>query len=401
MPAGDQRVEGRGRAPRPPTPRGCPPRPPPAAGPGCVRPPGARRAPPTDRAMSSSPSRSPGSVACPRRCRSRRRGRRRRPGAGRRCGPAPLRPRARGSSSSCGSSACRTRLRAKAGSALCGSSHGSRPCAWQPPVRRPGRGRERPTHAAADRGHPREGPRTGAARQPQQHRLGLVVAGVAQQDDGGAEPVRRLVEGGVPSAARGILGSPARPDGHGGDLDGVEPEIAQGPGHGRGAVRRTRPGARGRRSPHRRARRCAAASWTVAAASTRESAPPAAGDEHEVAGSTSASASRTARRVSATGAGGPLMPPGAARATQAAGSASSAGVGSAEGADQTALKPVIPTSSTTPRTKAAPSLYWRSLASMPSSLRRAASPREGCVGGAGTAGGCAPPTAPPRDRLRP
>ena len=205
---------GPGRALRPPTPTGCPPRPPRAGGPGCVRPPAARRAP-------------------------RRTGRCRRPRAGRRarvaCAQAASVQASRASASARSRSAVRAsaaddagpegRPRA-AGAARAAPGCGRRPgrrCAGPPTARGPARAAAARTSARA---RARNGRRTrpltaaipardrapGAARQPQQHRLGLVVAGVAQQDDGGAEPVRRLVEGGVPSPARGVLGSPARPD---------------------------------------------------------------------------------------------------------------------------------------------------------------------------------------------
>ena len=53
--------------------------------------------------------------------------------------------------------------------------------------------------------HAGEGPAAGAASQPQQHGLGLVVEGVPEQHQGGAEVLGHLVEHRVASLPRGRL----------------------------------------------------------------------------------------------------------------------------------------------------------------------------------------------------
>lgn len=90
--------------------------------------------------------------------------------------------------------------------------------------------------------------------------------------------------------------------------------------------------------------------------------------------------------------GGPISVPGPPEgqdsalrctlATQSAGLAISALVGRVFGEVQTRLKPSMPTSSTTDRTNFSPSLYCRSLASRPRSLRRAWSRRPAALGAA-------------------
>jgi hypothetical protein len=65
------------------------------------------------------------------------------------------------------------------------------------------------------RGHPGQRPRAGAAGQPEQHLLGLVVAGVPEQGDGGAQAGRGGAQRGIPGGAGSGLGAGA----DGGDLD--------------------------------------------------------------------------------------------------------------------------------------------------------------------------------------
>ena len=60
-------------------------------------------------------------------------------------------------------------------------------------------GLEGPAHAG-------ERAATGAARQAEQHGLGLVVSGVTEQDDVGVEAFADLLQDGVPGGAGGRLG---------------------------------------------------------------------------------------------------------------------------------------------------------------------------------------------------
>ena len=92
-----------------------------------------------------------------------------------------------------------------------GPSQTSRPSTWQAVTvsaraRRAedaGSRRRTPAHAG-------QGPSTRAAREPQQHGLGLVVAGVPQQHRGGGEPLGDLLEDGVPRPRAAASGpSPA------------------------------------------------------------------------------------------------------------------------------------------------------------------------------------------------
>ncbi len=65
---------------------------------------------------------------------------------------------------------------------------------------------QRPPVAVEAAPHARDRASTGATRQPEQHRLGLVVAGVAEQHPRGAEALADLVEDGVPGFAGRRLG---------------------------------------------------------------------------------------------------------------------------------------------------------------------------------------------------
>ena len=74
---------------------------------------------------------------------------------------------------------------------------------------------EGPQQASAGRPHARQGTGSGPAGQPQQHLFGLVIEGVAEQDNPGAGVVGGGFQGGVP----GIPGRRLRPHPGGGNLD--------------------------------------------------------------------------------------------------------------------------------------------------------------------------------------
>ncbi len=77
-------------------------------------------------------------------------------------------------------------------------------------------------------GHAGERTGTRAAGEPEQHRLGLVVASMPEEYGTGAKARGRLVEGGVARSTGGILRSLTarrRDDGH--DLDRIEQQITQ------------------------------------------------------------------------------------------------------------------------------------------------------------------------------
>ena len=135
----------------------------------------------------------------------RRRARPARPGpaaAGPRCGPAPLATPGPSSSSSTGRTRRRSRERVKRGSSLCGSSHQSMPwarqaCSVSARVRSSsGRANQVPTLGVPP-AHPGDRPSAGAAGQPEQDGLGLVVQRVAQEHQLGADPLGGLGQGGV------------------------------------------------------------------------------------------------------------------------------------------------------------------------------------------------------------
>ena len=217
-------------------------------------------------------------------------------------------------SSSTGSAALRTRARAKAGSSLCGSSHGGQvecaaggrggrpPHAEQRPDQRPRRGRH-----AGQRASPR------APRQPEQHGLGLVVEGVAEQDPARAQPLGRRVEGGVP-------GVPGRGFGAAGRRRRApwppRPARVRAPGTptATASARAAEPGCSPwstvtapARSPQR------GASSAVAAARASESAPPLTATRTRSPASTSTRAVRTASRVAATAGSIRMLAPGLRR----------------------------------------------------------------------------------------
>ncbi len=96
-------------------------------------------------------------------------------------------------------------------------------------------GQERAAVAAAgagDRRHAGQRAGAGAAGQPEQHRLRLVVAGVAEQHGGRAVPLRDRVQRGVPALARGGFGAGAGPSHLDGDrLDRRQAESGEPVGH--------------------------------------------------------------------------------------------------------------------------------------------------------------------------
>ena len=126
-----------------------------------------------------------------------RRGRRGRRAAARRCGPAPRRPRPAARPRAAAAPRCAAAPAGSAGSSLCGSATASRP--ERGAGGRGGRAaqaEQRAQPAAVARRHPGDRARPGAAAEPEQHRLGLVVEGVAEQD-AGVERGRGRVQGGV------------------------------------------------------------------------------------------------------------------------------------------------------------------------------------------------------------
>ena len=109
-----------------------------------------------------------------------------------------------------GSASWRTRARAYAGSALCGSSQVGRPAAAQaaPVVARRGRAAGAGSGRATG-GHAGQRAGAGAAGQAEQHGLGLVVAGVAEQHRGGAGRSAAASRARVAGVAGGGLGPAA------------------------------------------------------------------------------------------------------------------------------------------------------------------------------------------------
>jgi hypothetical protein len=75
---------------------------------------------------------------------------------------------------------------------------------------------------AGDRGHAGQRADAGAAGETEEDGLGLVVAGVGEEDRGGAVALRDGVERRVPRVARGGLGSAVPADGDRDRLDGAE-----------------------------------------------------------------------------------------------------------------------------------------------------------------------------------
>jgi hypothetical protein len=113
---------------------------------------------------------------------------------------------------------------------------------------------QRAQPAAVDRAHAGDRPRPGAAAEPEQHGLGLVVEGVREQDGAVAGG---LGEGGVAGAAGGRLRTPASPTSTRRTSTGSSP--SRRPSSASRPPRpRIPPAGRGRRSPARPARRAAA-----------------------------------------------------------------------------------------------------------------------------------------------
>ena len=194
-------------------------------------------------------------AASPLRAARRRRANRAAPcrrGAGRRCGRAPRPRRGRARPRGAAGRAADAHPR-EAGSELCGSSHEVRPSTWQAVTvssRRTSRsGRAKPSKPR--RMPARERPPR-AAGQAEQDGLGLVVEGVAEQHDGGVEPLGDLLQDGVPRLPGGGLRTDARWRRR---SRAVSRLVGAHRGHLRDDARRrarpSRPGARGRRSRRR------------------------------------------------------------------------------------------------------------------------------------------------------
>ena len=276
------------------------------------------------------------------------------------------------SSSSSGRTRCRTRARVNRGSTLCGSSQASMPSAAQAAsVCFAGDAEQRAPELVERGPHPGDRAATGAAGQPEQHGLGLVVEGVAEQHDAGPHPVGDLVEHGVPRLpGRGLDPAAARVDVHPDRHGLVRPErghLGDDPVGVRSAEPSCRPWstmAPTTCQPDSRA------SKTVAASRASESAPPEQATTTTSPGPTSARARRTPRRTAATAGCRVMRGLSRTRDTQADGSAISALLGRFSGRSQTALNSAMPTLPTTWRTNTAPSRYCAILASSPSSRRR-------------------------------
>ena len=128
-----------------------------------------------------------------------------------------------------GSTAVRTRERAKDGSAFVGSCQGSRSCAAQiSSISFPPQAQEGAQVESAPGRHTGQRPGAGAAGQPQQHLLGLVIQGVAEQHrvcpGFGGSGVERFV---AHRAGGGLRAHAGFRDLHPGDGDGVQPHGAQ------------------------------------------------------------------------------------------------------------------------------------------------------------------------------
>ena len=266
--------------------------------------------------------------------------------------------------------------------AFVGSSHGSRPSAAQArsvSARRSSRnGRRRIPRSR----HAGQGPGSRAAGEPEQHGLGLVVQGVPEQDGRGAVRGRRAPRARVPGRAGRRLGPPPGPDGTVARTTSTgsrpRPRHCSAARAATSALPACRPWSTTTapaRSPAR------GATKDVAAARASESAPP----EHATSTSgtvctgweagpvpagraRSSRQRRTASRAAATAGGGPVT--GVSRAPggpRPRGRRSRRRWAASTGSVHTALNPTVPTSRVTPRTNAAPSRYWASLASSPRS----------------------------------
>ena len=107
---------------------------------------------------------------------------------------APARTPPPSTSSSSGSTSCRSRTRVNAGSALCGSDHGSDPLRGRRSrCRARAIAEQRPAPRRPPRPHPGDRPRARSAAEPEQHGLGLVVQRCAPSSTRG--PPRRRPPG--------------------------------------------------------------------------------------------------------------------------------------------------------------------------------------------------------------
>ena len=227
-------------------------------------------------------------------------------------------------------------------------------------------GLEGPAHAG-------ERAAAGAAGQAEQHGLGLVVAGVTEQDDVGVEALADLLEDGVAGGAGGRLGAePGRLDpGPGADglVDAERGELRDdGVGAGVGALLEAVVDGRADDVPalvaaledrgrgERERVGAAAAGDDEPRARVEVGEPAAYGVTHRRDGGMQAH-----DRPSVSPAG-----PGRSRRR---GRRSRCGQGRFSGAAHTALNSDMPTLSTTARTKRAPSRYCAIFASSPRSLR--------------------------------
>ena len=267
----------------------------------------------------------------------------------------------------------RARTRVKAGSSLSGRPTRSRPCARSRlAALRAAHAEEGTAEAAAGGRHPGEGPAAGTAGEAEQHLLGLVVEGVAEEHGGGAVPVGGLVEGGVAGRAGGGLeavtrgGRPRRSRTSTGSRPRARRRSAASAATcGRAGLEAVVDDDRAGAPPGR------GASKAVAAASASESAPPLHATSTRSPGArASASGARTAWRTApsrhpaiprrscrpSSRHGSPrgvrdrvtarVVQPRAqpwTRRTQASGSSISRASGRVSGEDQTALKPSTPT----------------------------------------------------------
>ena len=158
-------------------------------------------------------------------------------------------------------------------------------------------------HGPATRVHPLQARRAAAAGEPQQHGLGLVVEGVAEQHGDGAGRGGGLRSAGSAPPARRPRGPPRRRR-----RRRTSPGRARAPsprGGGGRDLGRARPGGRGRRRPRPARSPARGASKAVAAARARESAPPLSATSTQRASAADGAEdrrgrARTARRTSAT-----------------------------------------------------------------------------------------------------
>ena len=171
----------------------------------------------------------------------------------------------------------------------------------------PGQVQQRARERVAPARHPGQRPGPGAAGEAQQHRLGLVVAGVPEQHQPGAEPRRGVPQRVVARGAGGGLGAlPRRTHGHAQHVDRVQPEVGAAGRRLGGDVGGVGPAARGRRRAPRPAARPGAprTRWPPPAPASRRRRCTRPGPAPRRA--KAASAARTATRVAATAGWGPV-----------------------------------------------------------------------------------------------